>query len=432
MFVLFQLRLVRTCLVLLAICLPFAAHAGSLSLQDALQTIRQNDLKLRQFQRLSQAYSSEAEAADYLPEPVLFAGIQNLPTDTFDLDQEPMTQLRMGLRQMFPKGDSLAIKSDLASLNADMQDFARNAYWLSLKRDAEQAWLEAWYWQKRLSLLIDDRRFLDQVLNFTQSLYEVGAKDQSAVLGAELALYKLQDTEIEARKQLRRFKQELDRLAQQPLADLSLSEELPNLDPLGAAQAAVGEFEAYFLAHPSIAILNQKIALSETKTGLLEQDFEPAWGLEVSYGLRDGTQPDGSERADFFSAGLSVQLPFFSRGQKQQSQQAETQRTSAAMLARDEALQDLRFRFSSVQQQYRNTTEQRELYEASILPTLSKQRQSALQSYESDKGTVQSVMDVFLAEQAAKAMHQRLRVDELKHLSALHYFLGFDSEADPE
>jgi hypothetical protein len=47
-----------------------------------------------------------------LPDPKVSLGIMNLPTDTWDLDQEGMTQLKVGVSQMFPRGDSLEIKKD--------------------------------------------------------------------------------------------------------------------------------------------------------------------------------------------------------------------------------------------------------------------------------------------------------------------------------
>ena len=61
-----------------------------------------------------------------MPDPTLFAVAQSLPTDTFDTDQEPMTQLRFGIRQMFPKGDSLDIKRDMSVDKSSQQAKAQS------------------------------------------------------------------------------------------------------------------------------------------------------------------------------------------------------------------------------------------------------------------------------------------------------------------
>ena len=87
----------------------------------------------------------------------------------------------------------------------------------------------------------------------------------------------------------------------------------------------------------------------------------------------------------------------------------------------------MRFEVDNLIQQYRYTVEQRALYETDILSTLQKQRKSALQSYESDQGNFRLVMNLFLKEQSAKTMHQRLRVNEQKLISSLNYLLGLDS-----
>jgi outer membrane protein TolC len=147
----------------------------------------------------------------------------------------------------------------------------------------------------------------------------------------------------------------------------------------------------------------------------------------VSYGLRDGENMDGSDRPDFLSAGVNVQIPLFSDAKQRQNQNAAKTRSMASQIQRDEALSQMRFEVDNLIQQYRNTAEQRALYETDILPTLEKQRKSALQSYESDQGNFRLVMSLFLKEQGAKTMHQRLRVNEQKLISSLNYLLGLDS-----
>ena len=58
-------------------------------------------------QTLAAAYSVEAAAArpdqaEALPDPRLTVGVMSVPVDTFELDQEPMTQITVGVAQTFP------------------------------------------------------------------------------------------------------------------------------------------------------------------------------------------------------------------------------------------------------------------------------------------------------------------------------------------
>jgi len=401
--------------------------SNELSLDSVLLAVQQNDYRTKQLHEESLAYRAESEAASYLPDPTIFAAVQSLPTDTFNLDQEPMTQLRVGVRQMFPRGDRLAIKSDISSVQSELQSKAIQLRWLTQKKQSEQAWLEAWYWQKNLELLNEDQTFLEQVQEFVRSLYEVGAKDQSDLIGADLALIKLNEKRIEARRNYQRFRLQLNTLANTVLSGNSVSNMLPDLELIALASLGQADTARHIAKHPKIELLNQKMTLSEKKLDLAEQDFEPAWGLEVSYGLRDGENMDGSERADFFSAGVNLQIPLFSDAKQRQSKQAAKTRMGASQIERDEALSQMRYALENLIQQLQNTAEQRALYETDILPTLTSQRKSALQSYESDRGSFQLVMNLFLKEQGARSMHQRLRVNEQKLISAANFLLGLDA-----
>jgi outer membrane protein TolC len=213
-----------------------SAPAGlnsTLTLKGTLEKVRTNDLSLVRFGIDARSYRAEADSNDYLPDPVFFAAAQSLPTDTFDLDQEPMTQLRFGVRQMFPKGDSLEIKKDMSLINSGIQSIKQNLRWQKLKLNTETAWLETWYWQKNKQLIEEDRVFLTQVQDFIQSLYQIGAKDQSDLIGAQLELMKLDEKQIEADRQFRKYRHMLNTLANEKLLGDQLSQRLVKIDQVG-------------------------------------------------------------------------------------------------------------------------------------------------------------------------------------------------------
>jgi len=133
---------------------------------------------------------------------------------------------------------------------------------------------------------------------------------------------------------------------------------------------------------------------------------------------------DGSSRSDFFSAGVSVQYPFFSSGQQASQISADKHRQASIELERAEALKQARFTLKDLANQYGITRDQRALYEDKILPTLEKQKHSAMHSYESDKGNFRIVSELFLKEQSAKVQRLRLHVNEQIILSRINYWLN--------
>jgi len=59
----------------------------------------------------SQALSEAAIADGQLSDPKLKTGLYNVPLDDFDLREDPATQLRLGIEQSFPRGDTLQQRS---------------------------------------------------------------------------------------------------------------------------------------------------------------------------------------------------------------------------------------------------------------------------------------------------------------------------------
>ena len=416
----------QVCVVLLlgASVAVGAEELETLTLDEVLTVAKTQDFRLQQFKKQQQRFTTQSEGASYLPDPVIFAGMQNLPVDTFALDQEPMTNIRLGVRQMFPKGDSLELKEDAALLRSEIQGQQAELYWLERKKIIEQTWYDALFWQRRLELLEEDKAFIEQTRDFIQSLYEVGARTQADLIGAELELIKLKESRIEAQQRYDLFRQKLDLLSNYTHRSISLGDLAPvkglELDRLLLLKPQKDKF----VSHPGVRIHETNVALSNAQVSLLEQEFEPAWGLELSYGLRDGENPDGSDRPDFFSAGISVAVPFMSSARQTADMKAEQHNMASIALQRDERALSMYYGFLSEQQQLKRTVEQRSLYREEILPTLAEQRKTAQQAYESDKGSFQLVINIFLKEQAARVMIARLMTDEHKLASGINYYLS--------
>ena len=71
-------------------------------------------------QRQYAAFTAKSKAALSYSDPKMSLAVMDLPVDS-GLNQEPMTQLKVGVTQMLPRGDSLAIKSEQLRLDASKQ-----------------------------------------------------------------------------------------------------------------------------------------------------------------------------------------------------------------------------------------------------------------------------------------------------------------------
>lgn len=77
-----------------------------LSLPEAIALAQQHDPWLQGNHHRQRAVEADSVAAGQLPDPQLSLGVANLPVDSLQFNQEPMTQLTVAVSQVFPRGQS--------------------------------------------------------------------------------------------------------------------------------------------------------------------------------------------------------------------------------------------------------------------------------------------------------------------------------------
>ena len=146
-------------------------EAQTLSLEHALQLAIQHDPLLKGNAHRKDRFNAEAEASSYWANPQVSASVQNLPTDGFAFDQEPMTQFKVGLKQQLPRGDENLYSQQKYQVMADQMSVESQARKAWLKREVTLTWLNWVYATRRLGLLDKEKLLLTQLLDFTESRY---------------------------------------------------------------------------------------------------------------------------------------------------------------------------------------------------------------------------------------------------------------------
>ena len=108
-----QLKLASLAYLLATACLfsysdkaSAADNGKNWSFTESIKIAQKNDPWLTGNKHQQQAVEAMSLAVSSLPDPKISIGLANLPTDGFDFSQEGMTQLKVGITQMFPRGDS--------------------------------------------------------------------------------------------------------------------------------------------------------------------------------------------------------------------------------------------------------------------------------------------------------------------------------------
>lgn len=396
--------------------------APGLSMAAAEQLALQNDPLTKSFHQHAQAFEEQAVASDQWPDPKIKFGFLSVPTDSYDLDQEPMTQLVLGYSQMIPRGDSLQHAAGFMQAKAIIKRADMALRQRTVRRNVRKAWLKV-YLQEASEKIIQQNRYLfKQQLDVSQSLYAAGRKQQQDVLQAELELSLLDD-------QLQQIASKLDQaragLSQWVGADAATYSLLENRQPFNTdIQHTPGSLAELLKLHPLLKKKSANISASQKQLSLARQKYSPQWGFDVTYGKRDGENMDGSDRADFLSAMVNLDVPIFTEHSQDRVVAARTKQLQARRYEKQDAFLQLQSEFEQVYARWEKLKTRLHLYDEKVLPQAKQNAVAALNGYQSGVVSFFTLTRARSAELKAKLQRLKLNVEQAIAYADIRYFAG--------
>ncbi len=129
----------------LVVCKPLMAQAPVNAPQPLVELIEEGLVQNKEIQSLEarvQSLEEEVSFAGSLEDLRLGFGVLNLPTDSWEFDEEPMTQKTVFLAQKFPWFGKLSLRSQRQALMASEQQALLEAKRLELARKIAIAYYE--------------------------------------------------------------------------------------------------------------------------------------------------------------------------------------------------------------------------------------------------------------------------------------------------
>ena len=148
-----------------------AALPEKLSIDRAIEMAQSHDPWLDASKFNQSKLAASAVAAGQLNDPTVSLGLSNIGADRFAFNQEPMTQLTVGITQMFPRGQTRRIKTAQFKLLAHEQSLLRANRLALLKKQASLYWLDAYQAQQSISLIQQDRPLFEQLIELVEASY---------------------------------------------------------------------------------------------------------------------------------------------------------------------------------------------------------------------------------------------------------------------
>jgi outer membrane protein TolC len=302
---------------------PTRIHASELlSETESLNIGRAVQIALEANSRLL-TLNAEAEALAFapsqvgaLPDPMLSFNAMNLPTDTFDLDQEPMTQLQLMLSQKFPFPGKRQLRREVAETMVGVSQKQTDEYRDVLTGKVREAWWRLFSVDRSLQIVESNKRLLRYFVEIAKTKYAVGKGLQQDVLLAELELSRLTNRELQLAGNRRRIQATLNGLLNRvPEHPITLPEEPPS-ETLPMLESVTSLTQFAVERRDLIQAIELKLEAADKTVELAEKDRWPDFQVGVGYADRQGSDPIRGSRSDFLSLMFSINLPLYS-GQKQ-------------------------------------------------------------------------------------------------------------------
>lgn len=397
-----------------------AANDTPLTLQQAEALAQDMDPGSKRFQSLARSMEEKSVADAQLPDPQFRFGLMNFPVDTFRRDQEPMTQVQFGVQQMIPRGDSLNIKSQRTLVDARANEYRAHDRESMLRKQVRMNWLELYYWLRAEEVVTKNRALFEQLVEVTQYHYGAGRSNQQDVIRAQLELSRLDDRILEIKTRQEKASAELAVLIGRKMGSFVLPQELPVI----AVEFDLQDLHAQLASHPKMMVARSQVEVGQKDVALAREAYKPGWMVGVNYGLRDGENPNGSERPDFVSVGVTVDIPLFREKRQDRRLKASQYKLSASQQMLDQRYLQLKQDLDKEYADWKRLHEREQFYQQQLIPQAEQNSEAALFAYQSDRADFPTLMRARISALETHLKSIRINVDRVKAQARVLYFTG--------
>ena len=391
-------------------------------------------------------------AAGARPDPMLLAGIENLPlgrekTQTSHgalavAGPEPMTMRMIGIGQTIPYPGKLALRTRAAEAEMHASAAAVDAARRMVAREVKDAYYELAFLEHAAAVATRTEDLLGTVLKVTEARYGAGAAGQQDVLKARLEATRLAETAAslgeQRRAALARLNAALDRPSETPVVS-------PDI-PRAIARAALGDtasgirfasatLGARVAGSPLLPLAElQQLAIRQSpelreheamivaqaaRVELARKDVLPDVDVSVQYGQRPGL-------TDMITATVSVPIPL-QRRRKQDQLVAEADAQLIALHEEHRSkVNEMNAAIARLVSEVERERTQLAFYMKAILPQGRAGLASAMSSYQVGKVEFLTVLDGQATLFNYETDYFRALSDFAKNIAELERIVGQD------
>jgi cobalt-zinc-cadmium efflux system outer membrane protein len=376
--------------VALAALLPALAPAAPLDLEHALELAAQRSQAVRAARAGASGAAEAARAAGQLPDPMLSAGIENLPVtgpDRFRTTADSMTMKKVGVSQEWVPPEKRALRQAAAAAQAGREGALGHVALADTRLQTTLAYLDAYYAGEALKLTALTEHHVHEEFEAAKARLASSAGSSQEVLQLTAARGAAEDESAD--------------VGQAQAFAMAVLQRWVGLRPDALAAPALpvvpGE-QAYVAAHPAVVQAQRDIALAQAEAAATAANRHPNWTWQASYGQRTGL-------SDMVSVGVSIPLPVSPGERQDRETAARLALVGKAEAALEEATRLAAGEYRSWASDSERLAQRVERYKAGVIAPAQQRVQAALAGYRSNQ--VQ-LMALFEARHAEVDMQRKL------------------------
>src|SRR5258706_1732311 len=363
------------------------AQEAPITLDAALQAATDRSASMQAAQASVSASSEAAVKAGQLPNPMLAAGVDNLPingSQGFTIGQNILTMRRIGVEQEWVSPEKRRLRSTLANQVVDRERAGFLAQLVNVRQQTATAWLNAAYAKKAMSLQQELVGHMTHELAATQASYRGAKASASDVAQAQLMLAQTQDQLLKAQQTLQTALISLSRWTAGTVTDVAGEPPAPQSVVASLPPDQLREVE------PALVTASADMRVADADTAVANSNRSTNWTWNVSY-----LQGGGASR--FVSVGVSIPLPINRKNVEDRDAAEKAQLGTRARLMYEDAQRqveaDIRTRSATLASGRERITS----LTGSLLPAADQRVQLAAAAYKTGTG---SLADTFAARRA--------------------------------
>ena len=383
------------------------------TLGDALRIAEQRVPAVLASSAAARGAREMAVAAGQLPDPVLRAGVDNLPvdgSDAFSLTRDFMTMRRVGVMQEYVSQARRDARREREARDARRLEAEGEVSLTEARMEVATAWNDRLYARRSERLLAGLADELAMQARVMEAQVGSGKATAADVLAAQALAAQTSDRVLTVQRQQQAATARLTRWlgedARRPAAD-----DIPL--PQDAEVAALAAHDVHNIAH--LRVLASQLALADADIAVARENRNPNWSWEVTYAQR------GPAYSNMISVGVSVPLPIDRKDRQDRELAARLAQRDQARELLEDARRRHQAEFEATRVDWVALRDRQRALEASLLPLAHHRVEAQLAAYRSGQQGLAGVLDARRAEVDARLSILDLERDAARLWAQLRY-----------